>query len=136
MHAALRRALGRGCENGRVTRERMAHCHAGHQSVVINSVEELRNRCALSAARQSAPPSTAPAHRPTAVVKAACAIIAAPLADQSGRKSWPITEPGTFFTFASGRLGWNLPASVGIALGERDTGRNRPVIMIIGNGSF
>ena len=52
------------------------------------------------------------------------------------------TSPGrsrnqaTFFTFASGGLGWNLPASVGIALGERDTGRNRPVIMIIGDGSF
>ncbi|MEW6121682.1 MAG: benzoylformate decarboxylase [Pseudomonadota bacterium] len=49
---------------------------------------------------------------------------------------WPITEPQTFFTFASGGLGWNLPASVGIALGERDTGRNRPVIMIVGDGSF
>ncbi|SHG66302.1 benzoylformate decarboxylase [Kaistia soli DSM 19436] len=49
---------------------------------------------------------------------------------------WPITEPATFFTFASGGLGWNLPASVGIALGERDTGRNRPVLMVIGDGSF
>lgn len=49
---------------------------------------------------------------------------------------WPITEPATFFTFASGGLGWNLPASVGIALGERDTGRNRPVMLVIGDGSF
>lgn len=49
---------------------------------------------------------------------------------------WPITKPATFFTFASGGLGWNLPASVGIALGERDTGRNRPVMLIIGDGSF
>ncbi|MFK8252701.1 benzoylformate decarboxylase [Ancylobacter terrae] len=49
---------------------------------------------------------------------------------------WPITEPATFFTFASGGLGWNLPASVGIALGERDTGRKRPVMLIIGDGSF
>jgi benzoylformate decarboxylase len=49
---------------------------------------------------------------------------------------WPITEPDTFYTFASGGLGWNLPASVGIALAERDTGRNRPIIMIIGDGSF
>jgi benzoylformate decarboxylase len=48
----------------------------------------------------------------------------------------PITEPDTFYTFASGGLGWNLPASVGIALAERDTGRNRPVITIIGDGSF
>jgi benzoylformate decarboxylase len=50
--------------------------------------------------------------------------------------AWPITEPDTFYTFASGGLGWNLPASVGIALAERDTGRNRPVIMVIGDGSF
>jgi benzoylformate decarboxylase len=27
-------------------------------------------------------------------------------------KAWPITEPDTFYTFASGGLGWNLPASV------------------------
>jgi len=51
-------------------------------------------------------------------------------------RHWPITEPATFFTFASGGLGWNLPASVGIALGERATGRNRPVLMVIGDGSF
>ena len=51
-------------------------------------------------------------------------------------KAWPITEPDTFYTFASGGLGWNLPASVGIALAERDTHRNRPVITIIGDGSF
>ncbi|MFD1715050.1 benzoylformate decarboxylase [Amnibacterium flavum] len=50
--------------------------------------------------------------------------------------AWPITEPDTFYTFASGGLGWDLPASVGIALGERDSGRNRPVIAIIGDGSF
>lgn len=51
-------------------------------------------------------------------------------------QAWPVTEPDTFYTFASGGLGWNLPASVGIALAERDTGRNRPVIVIIGDGSF
>ena len=49
---------------------------------------------------------------------------------------WPITEPDTFYTFSSGILGWNLPASVGIALAERDSGRNRPVIAVIGDGSF
>jgi benzoylformate decarboxylase len=49
---------------------------------------------------------------------------------------WPITEPDTFYTFASGILGWDLPAAVGIALAERDSGRNRPVIAIIGDGSF
>src|SRR5208337_43917 len=51
-------------------------------------------------------------------------------------KFWPITEPATYFTSASGGLGWSLPASVGIALGERETGSNRPVIMVIGDGSF
>ena len=50
--------------------------------------------------------------------------------------SWPITEPASFFTFASGGRGWGLPASVGIALGERQTGHNRPVLAIIGDGSF
>ena len=50
--------------------------------------------------------------------------------------AWPITEPDTFYTFASGGLGWDLPASVGIALAERETGRHRPVVAIIGDGSF
>jgi benzoylformate decarboxylase len=50
--------------------------------------------------------------------------------------AWPVTEPDTFYTFASGILGWNLPAAAGIALAERDTGRNRPVIAVIGDGSF
>jgi benzoylformate decarboxylase len=51
-------------------------------------------------------------------------------------QEWPITEPDTFYTLSSGGLGWDLPASVGIALAERDSGRNRPVIAIIGDGSF
>jgi benzoylformate decarboxylase len=51
-------------------------------------------------------------------------------------KAWPITQPDTFYTFASGILGWGLPASVGIALAERDSGRNRPVVAVIGDGSF
>jgi benzoylformate decarboxylase len=50
--------------------------------------------------------------------------------------AWPITEPDTYYTFASGGLGWNLPAAVGIALAERDSGRNRPVVAVIGDGSF
>jgi benzoylformate decarboxylase len=50
--------------------------------------------------------------------------------------AWPITEPDTFYTFASGVLGWDLPAAAGIALAERDSGRNRPVIAVIGDGSF
>lgn len=49
---------------------------------------------------------------------------------------WPITEPASYFAAASGALGFGLPAAAGIALGERETGRNRPVIAIIGDGSF
>ncbi len=49
---------------------------------------------------------------------------------------WPITEPDTFFKFASGVLGFALPAAVGIALAERDTGRNRPVTAFIGDGAY
>ncbi|MDQ3761151.1 MAG: benzoylformate decarboxylase [Actinomycetota bacterium] len=49
---------------------------------------------------------------------------------------WPIIEPASYFTAASGGLGFGLPASAGIALGERETGRNRPVITIMGDGSF
>lgn len=51
-------------------------------------------------------------------------------------REWPIEEPDSFYTFASGSLGWNLPASVGIALGEKDSGRNRPVVAVIGDGSM
>jgi benzoylformate decarboxylase len=50
--------------------------------------------------------------------------------------AWPITQPDAFYTMASGGLGWSAPASVGIALAERDSGRNRPVVMVIGDGSF
>ncbi|HGM9948642.1 TPA: benzoylformate decarboxylase [Providencia rettgeri] len=51
-------------------------------------------------------------------------------------REWPIEFPDSFYTFASGSLGWNLPASVGIALAERDSGRYRPVMAIIGDGSM
>jgi len=47
----------------------------------------------------------------------------------------PITRPHSFSLFASGGLGWALPAAVGYALAERDTGRNRPVLAILGDGA-
>lgn len=50
-------------------------------------------------------------------------------------EQWPITKPNSYFTCSSAILGWNLPASVGIALAQRDSGTNRPVILIIGDGS-
>ena len=49
---------------------------------------------------------------------------------------WEFTEPDTYFAMASGALGWGLPAAVGIALAERDLGRNRPVLAVIGDGSL
>ncbi|WP_326717242.1 thiamine pyrophosphate-dependent enzyme [Vagococcus jeotgali] len=49
---------------------------------------------------------------------------------------WPITAHDEFYTFASGSLGWGTPAAVGIALGEKTNGGNRPVVAIVGDGSF
>jgi benzoylformate decarboxylase len=47
----------------------------------------------------------------------------------------PITKPASYFAFASGGLGWALPASIGMSLAERDSGRNRPVIAVLGDGA-
>lgn len=52
------------------------------------------------------------------------------------RRRLRITRPASYFTMASGGLGFGLPAAVGIALGERDTGRGRPVVAVIGDGSL
>ncbi|MER7889215.1 benzoylformate decarboxylase [Micromonospora sp. NPDC094482] len=52
------------------------------------------------------------------------------------RRQLRITRPASYFTMASGGLGYGLPAAVGVALAERDTGRGRPVVAVIGDGSF
>ena len=49
---------------------------------------------------------------------------------------WPSTEPDSYFFPSSGGLGYGLPAAVGIALAERQIGRNRPVLAFIGDGSL
>jgi benzoylformate decarboxylase len=49
---------------------------------------------------------------------------------------WPIQKADTYDTFASGGLGWGLPASVGVALAEKKTGTGRPVVAVIGDGAF
>jgi len=49
---------------------------------------------------------------------------------------WPIYESGTYYTFASGILGWGEPAAVGIAIAQKKMGTGRPVIAAIGDGSF
>ena len=48
----------------------------------------------------------------------------------------PATKPNSYYSMASGGLGFGLPAAVGIALAERQTGRKRPVVAVIGDGSF
>ena len=49
---------------------------------------------------------------------------------------WPITEPGTYYTFASGILGWGEPAAVGVAIAQKKLGTGRPVVAAIGDGSL
>jgi benzoylformate decarboxylase len=49
---------------------------------------------------------------------------------------WPIEKADTYYTFASGGLGWGLPASVGVALAEKKSGTRRPVVAVIGDGAF
>lgn len=47
-----------------------------------------------------------------------------------------IAKPDSYYTMGSGGLGWDLPAAVGLAVAEKRLERNRPVIVIIGDGSF
>ncbi len=49
---------------------------------------------------------------------------------------WPTLEPDSYYTFASGGLGWNAPAAVGIAIAQKKAGSGRPVIAVIGDGSL
>jgi len=52
------------------------------------------------------------------------------------QKAWPITFSDGYYTMASGALGWGVPAAVGIALAEKYNGKKRPVVAVIGDGSF
>jgi benzoylformate decarboxylase len=47
-------------------------------------------------------------------------------------EAWPIIQQETYFTSASGGLGWGAPAAVGIALAQQ----NRTTILAIGDGSL
>jgi len=49
---------------------------------------------------------------------------------------WPTCNPASYYTFASGGLGWNAPAAAGIALAQKASGGGRPVVAVIGDGSF
>ena len=45
-------------------------------------------------------------------------------------------QPASYYTMASGGLGFGLPAAVGLALAERKAGTHRPVLACIGDGSL
>jgi benzoylformate decarboxylase len=49
---------------------------------------------------------------------------------------WPTIKPASYYTFASGALGWAAPAAVGIALAQKRSGTGRPVVAVIGDGSL
>jgi benzoylformate decarboxylase len=49
---------------------------------------------------------------------------------------WPTLKPESYYSYASGGLGWNMPAAVGIALAEKSKEKPRPVVAFIGDGSF
>jgi benzoylformate decarboxylase len=49
---------------------------------------------------------------------------------------WPIHKPDSYYTFASGGLGWGSPAAVGVALAEKKLGSGRPVVAVIGDGAL
>ena len=49
---------------------------------------------------------------------------------------WPTLQPDSYYTFASGGLGWNTPAAVGIAIAQKKSGSGRPVIAVIGDGAL
>jgi benzoylformate decarboxylase len=51
-------------------------------------------------------------------------------------QSWPIVRPDSYYTFASGALGWGSPAAVGIALAQKKSGSGRPVVALIGDGAL
>ena len=55
---------------------------------------------------------------------------------ESVHRHLPIRRPLSYFSMASGGLGFGLPGGIGVALGERSASRHRPVISIIGDGSF
>ena len=51
-------------------------------------------------------------------------------------QAWPAEQPESYFTFASGGLGWNAPAAVGIALAQKHGNTSRPTVLGIGDGSL
>jgi benzoylformate decarboxylase len=86
-----------------------------------------------SRADASTPLTTAYVLQTLAELRAPDTIIVeeAPSARVPMHEHLPILRPETFYTMASGGLGWGLPAAVGIALGKPGS----KVIAVIGDGS-
>jgi benzoylformate decarboxylase len=53
-------------------------------------------------------------------------------------RTWPISDPQSYFSFAHGGLGWGAPAAVGIAMAQKQNGNAgaRPVVAFIGDGAM
>ncbi len=51
-------------------------------------------------------------------------------------ETWPTTAPDSYYSFASGGLGWGAPAAVGDRLAHKKAGKKRPVVAFIGDGTF
>jgi len=49
---------------------------------------------------------------------------------------WPAEQPESYFTFASGGLGWNAPAAVVLLWRRSIIGPSRPTVLAIGDGSL
>ena len=52
------------------------------------------------------------------------------------RDYWPALKPERYYTYASGGLGHNAPAAVGVALAQKKLGTGVPVVLLIGDGSL
>lgn len=94
----------------------------------------------------ASPPKSPPKNSTNHLMTAAQAFEAAALARQKSDllvqespsnvedllTAWPIIEQATYFTSASGFLGWGLPAAVGIAMAQT----NRSTVLALGDGSM
>jgi benzoylformate decarboxylase len=49
---------------------------------------------------------------------------------------WPTVKPGSYYTYASGVLGWNAPVATGIALAQQHADTGWPVVAVIGDGAM
>ncbi|CAM3804925.1 benzoylformate decarboxylase [Kerstersia gyiorum] len=113
------------------------------------ALDALLARSAPPARSVPAPFPSAPAVEPSLPLSTAYALQAldrvrpqgiavveeAPGARSLIQRYLPMSGANSFYTMASGGLGYSMPASVGVALAQRKAGRNDRVIALIGDGS-